>query len=939
MPGLSLRSRILLLTAVPTLVAALLMGSYLLLNRFHDIRSQSDQTQQLILESYAARSSILPADATEADALKILKALLEEQDVRAATLTMGSSPLVVHAGPRMRPASSDSQKKTDSLRTIGGGWQRAITIPGFADRTLEVEFSPERQHIEILQAMLVLLLTVLVIIGMTLITALHFSRKLTEPLSSFTGAIRRIRDGKLNTRLETRSPAELGELEHAINAMAIAMEESRTELQQNVDQATQDLRETLETIEIQNIELDMARKEALKASQIKSEFLANISHEIRTPLNGIIGFTRLLLKTEDAPRKRDYLNTIRRSSEALLAIINDILDLSKIEAGKLSLECIPLNLYDIIEDVQSMLAPLAQDKLLEQATIVYSDVPLRLLGDPLRIRQVLTNLVNNAIKFTDHGSVVVRAMLEEQRDHLATIKITITDTGHGIGNEMQKNLFSAFSQVDQSTARRTSGTGLGLAISKRLVEEMGGEIGVESTEGQGSVFWFTLRLEVDYHSPVEDSFRAFRGKQAIFAEANEAARLGLMHLLQSWGMAATMVEEVQSLPTVIAQFPKDLTPVLILALPPGDMPPEHQQLLHTLIQSETHALVVLASHVERVVETIGHQTDRCKVLPKPVSRIKLYDTLLELSGQHRHEQQAQTPQKKPEHQLHVMIVDDHPGNLKLAKVFLEEMGVDVTPCLSGAEAVDAFRKRPTDLIFMDIQMPGMDGLATTRAIRELEAKAGQLSRTPVVALTAHALASERARLLKAGMDDYLSKPVSEQQLQHILEKWTGVQISYHTAGLPTSAGPADRNGILDEPLALRRAGSRVALAQDMHQMLLASLQESVPVIRQALYEGNQELLKETLHRLKGATRYCGTPGLEEVVKDADATVRNSVDPGQIEPSISAVFDEIAKVIEESQHHTGIFAICSTAQTIRLRNRPDDAPKTGPEATTQSKPAV
>src|SRR5690606_29796721 len=214
-----------------------------------------------------------------------------------------------------------------------------------------------------------------------------------------------------------------------------------------------------------------------------------------TPLNGIIGFTRLLLRSELSPRQRDYLSTIRKSSEALLAIINDILDFSKIEAGKLSLDRVPLHLHDLIEEVQTMLAPLAQEKSLEQAAIIYSDVPLQLLGDPLRIRQVLTNLVNNAIKFTERGSVVVRAMLEEQRDHMATIKIAVTDTGNGITEDMQRELFSAFTQVDQSAARRIGGTGLGLAISKRLVEEMGGEIGVDSTAGRGATFWFTLRVE------------------------------------------------------------------------------------------------------------------------------------------------------------------------------------------------------------------------------------------------------------------------------------------------------------------------------------------------------------------------------------------------------------------------------------------------------------
>lgn len=887
----NLRTRMMIMAAVPALVAVLVLGAYMMISRINDIHQYAHNVHELALDSYSNRLGTVLSHAPGDDlaAQAILRKLLEEQDVRAATLLNSQTGWSLHVGPRMLAAHAQQHDLSLPATFTGSSWRWQRPIDD--QLVLEIEFSTAAQQLQVMQSALVLFGGVVALIFVTSLMAYRFSHTFTGPLAALLAGISRIRDGRLDTRISAQAPGELAKLRDALNDMAMSLQDAQSELQQNVDQATEDLRETLETIEIQNIELDMARKEALKASQVKSEFLANMSHEIRTPLNGIIGFTRLLLRSDLSARQRDYLSTIRKSSESLLAIINDILDFSKIEAGKLSLDQVPMSLSDAIEDVQTMLAPLAQDKKLEQAAIIYSDVPPQVIGDPLRIRQVLTNLVSNALKFTDRGSVVVRVMLEEQKDDSAILKIAVTDTGSGLTDDMQKELFSAFTQVDQSATRRVGGTGLGLAISKRLVEEMGGEIGVESLWGEGSTFWFTIKAEVDDHTTLPDSYRAFRGQRVALLEMNEQARLGLFHLLRGWHMQVEQFDHLDALDSALRDD-ESKQELLIIGLPAnGDFDQRIVERVQKLCANDHYRVVLLSNTPERLSKPLQAVSERCRVLGKPATRLRLYDALLELSGDPSPVRPEPTVRELANKQVSVLVVDDHTGNLRLAQVFLEELGANVQTCSSGEEALIAFESSQYDLIFMDIQMPGMDGMETTQRIRAQETNA---RRTPIVALTAHALSSEKQQLLAAGMDDYLTKPVDEKQLRHVIEKWALGQ-SDSVAPRPSMTEAIDPDcelAVFDQQLALQRCARKHDLMRDMHLMLLEQIEYDAEQLANFLADGKYQALLECVHKLHGATRYCGTPRLEAAARDLEMALKQNASPRDISVATQALVGEI-----------------------------------------------
>ncbi|MCY1492456.1 Signal transduction histidine-protein kinase BarA [compost metagenome] len=902
---LGIKGRILLLTLLPTSLLALVLGGYFTWVQLSDLRAQLIERGQLIAEQLAPLSAPALAQNNAELLGRIASEALEQPDVRAVTFLNPDRVRLAHAGPSFltplptgdvshHMSMASSLDTTHFLLPVLGHHRSLSGAPEEdAERLLgwvELELS---HHGTLLRGYRSLFASLLLIVTGLLVTALlslRLSRTISAPLQQIAQGVAKLKEGRLETRLPALGSHELDQLASGINRMAEALQSAQEEMQHNIDQATEDVRQNLETIEIQNIELDLARKEALEASRIKSEFLANMSHEIRTPLNGIIGFTNLLQKSEVTSRQRDYLGTIQKSADSLLGIINEILDFSKIEAGKLILENIPFNLRELIQDTLTILAPAAHEKQLELVGLIYRDTPLHLVGDPQRLKQVLTNLVSNAIKFTHEGSIAVRAMLEDENDERAQLRISVRDTGIGLNETDLRTLFQAFSQADNSLSRQAGGTGLGLVISKRLVEQMGGEIGVDSRSGQGSEFWISLSLPKARHGVEDILLPLADGHRVALYEPHELTRNALHHQLEDCGLQVSEFADLASLKASLETPAADEPPVTLalLGVSVAANPPDALRRTIREFEQQGCKSLVLCPTIEQ--GQFNAVLPESQVQSKPACTRKLQQALndlLHLQPVRKDKPAGHLARKVPR----LLCVDDNPANLLLVQTLLSDLGAQVTAVSSGQAAVEAVQRERYDLVFMDVQMPGMDGRQATLAIRQWEAER-EVAAVPIIALTAHALASEKRALLQGGMDDYLTKPINERQLTQVVLKWTGLALGaprYESAATPGSG--ADLS-VIDPEEGLRLAAGKVDLAADMLAMLLASLAADRQAIRLARERNDRATLLERIHRLHGATRYCGVPQLRAACQRCETLLK------QNDPELPTALDTLDKAIGE-----------------------------------------
>ncbi|MFY9960523.1 response regulator [Pseudomonas sp.] len=902
---LGIRSRVLLLALVPAGLMALVLGSYFTWLQQNELQTQLLQRGKMIAEQLAPLVAPALVRHDPAQLERIAAQALEQSDVRAVAFLGPERNNLAHAGPSMlnqAPAGGGTellqrtgQDATRYLLPVFGHHRDLAgeRILGEADRLLgwvEIELSHDGTLLRGYRSLFTSLL--LIFFGMlaTALLALRMTRTINGPISQIKHAVTQLKDGNLEERLPVMGSHEMDELAAGINRMAETLQGAHEELQHSIDQATEDVRQNLETIEIQNIELDMARKEALEASRIKSEFLANMSHEIRTPLNGILGFTHLLQKSELTPRQLDYLGTIEKSASSLLGIINEILDFSKIEAGKLVLDSIPFNLRDLIQDTLTILAPAAHAKQLELISLVYRDTPLSLVGDPLRLKQILTNLVSNAIKFTREGTIVTRAMLEEENDDSVQLRICVQDTGIGLSSQDVRALFQAFSQADNSLSRQPGGTGLGLVISKRLIEQMGGEIGVDSTPGEGSQFWVSLRLPRARDDAEDLPLQSLVERRVAIVDAHELARQALEHQLEDCGLGVTSFTSIDPLLHAVAAARMAGEPftLAVMGVNLDSVSPERLgQYIQQLQRLDCQALV-LCPTTEQALYHPYLPNAHSQLQAKPACTRKLRRALLELVQPRLTFSETKVASEQPLPK--VLCVDDNPANLLLVQTLLEDLGADVLAVDSGYAAVQAVQDEHFDLVLMDVQMPGMDGRECTEQIRQWESSQNGPP-LPIVALTAHAMANEKRALLHSGMDDYLTKPISERQLAQVVLKWTGLSLGapHQERALERIADSSELK-VLDPEEGLRLAAGKPDLAADMLAMLLASLEADREAIRAAREAADRNGMIERVHRLNGASRYCGVPQLRAACQRSETLLK------QNDPLALRALDELDRAI-------------------------------------------
>lgn len=784
MTNYSLRARMMILILAPTVLIGLLLSIFFVVHRYNDLQRQLEDAGASIIEPLAV-SSEYGMNLQNRESIGQLISVLHRRHsdiVRAISVYddhnrlfvtsnfhLDPSQMQLPAGaPFPRRLSVDRHGDIMILRTpiISESYspdESAIAdakntknMLGYVALELDLKSVRLQQYKEIFISSVMMLFC----IGIALIFGWRLMRDVTGPIRNMVNTVDRIRRGQLDSRVEGFMLGELDMLKNGINSMAMSLAAYHEEMQHNIDQATSDLRETLEQMEIQNVELDLAKKRAQEAARIKSEFLANMSHELRTPLNGVIGFTRLTLKTELNPTQRDHLNTIERSANNLLAIINDVLDFSKLEAGKLILESIPFPLRNTLDEVVTLLAHSSHDKGLELTLNIKNDVPDNVIGDPLRLQQVITNLVGNAIKFTESGNIDILVEKRALSNTKVQIEVQIRDTGIGIPERDQSRLFQAFRQADASISRRHGGTGLGLVITQKLVNEMGGDISFHSQPNRGSTFWFHIHLDLNPNVIIDGpSTACLAGKRLAYIEPNATAAQCTLDLLSD-----TPVEVVYS-PTFSA-LPLAHYDIMILSVPVTFREPltmQHERLAKAASMTD-FLLLALPCHAQINAEKLK-QGGAAACLLKPLTSTRLLPALTEYCQLNHHPEPLLMDTSKIT--MTVMAVDDNPANLKLIGALLEDKVQHVELCDSGHQAVDRAKQMQFDLILMDIQMPDMDGIRACELIHQLPHQ----QQTPVIAVTAHAMAGQKEKLLSAGMNDYLAKPIEEEKLHNLLLRY------------------------------------------------------------------------------------------------------------------------------------------------------------------------
>jgi len=785
-----------------------------------------------------------------------------------------------------------SADNTEQLENIAASAQEAAvqSLSGFSDIVRRhILDSQDRIESIISRGQKLALIGLVGGVIMGILVALFLSRAIGKPIRILVKGTEELKRGNLGFRFEGWANDDLGNLARAFNDMSQSVEKSVTNLEN-------------------------AKKAAEDSSRAKSQFLANMSHEIRTPMNGVLGMAELLSNTQLTDRQYRFLSVLLNSGESLLNIINDILDFSKIEAGKLELENINFNLQQMVDDIVETFSIPTHSKGLELACLVKRGVPSTVCGDPSRLRQILVNLVGNAVKFTEKGEVVVRVSIDEEREDTVLVRFEIKDTGSGVDTEAKNRIFEHFSQADGSMTRKYGGTGLGLAIAKRLAKLMDGEIGVESTPGKGSTFWFTVRLEKQDQETREPLIHRcdLQGLRVLVVDDNDTNREILNEQLTGWGMvyegAADGPEALHMLGNAAAEGRLYQLVILDMMMPGMD----GMQLAEAIRVDPAIAnvpLIILTSMGLRGDAEMVRATGVKAYLTKPVRQSELYNCIATVMGKASPEASSQLVTRHSlveagmRFQGKVLVAEDTLLNQEVAREMLESAGCHVDIVDNGLKAFEAVSSAQYDVIFMDCQMPEMDGYEAAKAIRQREKTEYPEQHIPIVALTAHAMAGDRERCLDAGMDDYLTKPFKQKDLGKVLERLLNNTISEgqlpacdHT--MSPLGTPANQSSVqlknqfendskpsvsdpdpidlkaLDNIRALQREGAPDIVAK-LVNLYLDESPKFLLELQDAISAGDPEAMQKTAHKFKSNSANVGAVGLANLCKTLEEMGRSN----------------------------------------------------------------
>jgi len=867
-------SRLIILAITPVIVMAMLIGYYVNNARNNDLAIERQQRGNLMVESLAAASEFSVATNNIEQLKSVVDAVITRKDVVGVKIDDDSGNSLYerinindanNAGvSKYQAPIRPTLLENDDLFELESTTQNKPGIPetiGTAYVFLSNQSYLERQKNILVTTIGIILAGVI----LSLMFAYIIGRSMTAPIDRVVKTVAQMTQGDMSARIREIAEGELGELQLGINKMAEKVERSQDELENKVAEAVAELQVSVEELEVKNTQLDVARHEAMQAKDAKSEFLANMSHEIRTPLNAVIGFSRQLTKTTMNSQQGEYTRMINSAARQLLTVIDDILGFAKLDSGTMEIRNVDYKLRKSLEDTVLLLAQSAHEKNLEFVLLISSDVPDYVNGDPLRLGQVVTNLANNAIKFTDHGSVVVNVTMSDDERY---VRIGVVDTGCGIDAKAQENLFTEFYQAEAQTSKRHSGTGLGLVICKKLIQMMGGEIGFSSQQGGGSEFYITIpALSLTSIAPA--SAIVAEGVNVLLLDEHIQSRRSIRNALVHAGANTYAFDRVGKLTTFIKKSNlNELPDCIFLSLPISKHNDTQLTEYMTLIRRHySGRCIVLVAGMEHELIAPDNNTT---IIQRPVRQ----KTLMQYIENTATDETKEAPKSTTEHQyrnIRALVAEDNEFNRVYINDLLEGMLINVTCVENGQLAVEACKTIHYDIIFLDLHMPELDGLDAMSAIRKLN---GVNKRTPIIAITADVFSNDDNKLVNLGFSDCMFKPVEEQRLIAIMDNW------------------CTRNN--DKKSAQTKKVHHSGMDADILKRLVDSMTIHIAELRHEIANDDINTASETVHKILGLVCYFKMDKLTEQVRGIQDAIRSN-DVMQANSLLNSLEDAVTEI--------------------------------------------